>query len=139
MTTGTGPGAARRPSGAWVSQSEAMALLGVSRGTIARRWARQGRLAATPPAKGRRYDIGPLLVAGEQARVCKGDATTRPPRGWVLLDDAADELRLAKFHLREAAVAGELDVRRHRSRIILRRSQLEVWIESRRVQPGAGA
>ena len=41
----------------WVSQQEAMRLLGVSCSTVAR-WARTGRLPATRAIRGRRYDVG---------------------------------------------------------------------------------
>ena len=44
----------------WVSQQEAMRLLGVSCSTVAR-WARTGRLPATRAIRGRRYDVGGVL------------------------------------------------------------------------------
>ncbi len=129
---------ANRPSVAecWVTQEEAVRLLGVSCSTVAR-WARAGRLPATRAIRGRRYDVGGVLEERAFAKVA-ADAAARekqrddPPAGWLLVADAAASIGISRNPLRRAIDAGDLEARRHRSRLIIREEQLQCWIEARR-------
>ena len=101
---------ANRPSVAecWVTQEEAVRLLGVSCSTVAR-WARTGRLPATRAIRGRRYDVGGVLEERAVAKAAADAAAARkkqrddPPAGWLLVADAAASIGIrTPVHKREA-------------------------------------
>ncbi len=114
-----------------------MRLLGVSCSTVAR-WARTGRLPATRAIRGRRYDVGGVLEERALAKAAADAAAARkkqsegPPAGWVWVAEAAASLGISRNPLRRAIDAGELEARRHGSRLIISEERLQCWIEARR-------
>ena len=114
-----------------------MRLLGVSCSTVAR-WARTGRLRATEPLRGRRYDVGGFLddraaaKAEAEAAAARVVRSVEPPAGWLSVADAASGIGISTNPLRRAIQAGELEARRHRGRPIINEDQLQGWIEARR-------
>ncbi len=56
---------------------------------------------------------------------------------YLTLEDATSILPVAAITLRRAIKAGELPAYRFGRRLLIRPSDLDVWIESRRVDPAA--